>query len=190
MTLLCHLFVLNHLNKGNTMSGSVENIIIEEHQLFGNGHPMKFFNFLFKTFVFFFILGTLMDISTLAKTFVNDYKSNSELFFSIWGNMATIFFLLLIVVYNLVTTKAIIDKDKQKFSVLILWRYPISSVFLISNYLLYVHQYPVLGQLLLPQTIIQIAIQLSFFAPIYIYLKKRMNKKYPKDINQDLFQQH
>jgi hypothetical protein len=116
------------------MSGSVENIIIEEHQLFGNGHPMKFFNFLFKTFVFFFILGTLMDISTLAKTFVNDYKSNSELFFSIWGNMATIFFLLLIVVYNLVTTKAIIDKDKQKFSVLILWRYPISSVFLKPSY--------------------------------------------------------
>lgn len=171
------------------MSESIENIIIEEHQLFGNGHSMKFFNFLFKFFVFFFFLGTLMDASTIIKTYVTDYKSNSELFFSIWGNISTIIVLLIIIVYNIVTTKAIIDKDKQKFSVLFMWRYLLVSVSLLTNYLVYVAQYPALSQLLLPQTILQMAMQLAFFIPIYIYLKKRMNKKYPSDFNQDLFQQ-
>jgi len=172
------------------MSESVENIIIEEHALFGNGHSMKFFNFLFRTYIFFFIAGTIMDVSTLINTYVTDYKRDTALFVSIWGNISTILFLLILIIYNIVVTKAIIDQDKQKFSILTLWRYPLSALFMVINYLLYVTQYPALSPLLLPQTLGLVMVQLAFFIPIYIYLKKRMNKKYPADINQDLFQQH
>ncbi len=171
------------------MSESIDNIIIEEHELFGNGHSMKFFNFLYKTFFFFFIVGLVLEVSSLTNSFIVDYKKDLPLFLSIWGNLSTLFLFVVLIVYNLVMTSAIIKKDKQKFSVLMVWRYPLATLFLVINYFMYVLQYPELSTILLPQTVFQSFIQLVLFIPIFIYLRKRMNKKYPSDIHQDLFRQ-
>ncbi|KAF0223094.1 MAG: hypothetical protein FD133_607 [Erysipelotrichaceae bacterium] len=172
------------------MSESIENIIIEEHQLFGNGHSMKFFDFLYKTFFLFFIIGLVIEVSTLTNSFIVDYKKDLTLFLSIWGNISTLITFGSLTVYNLVITSAIIKKDKQMFSALMLWRYPLATIILVVNYLIYISQYPDLSPIILPQTLSQSIIQMGIFVPIYIYLKKRMNKKYPADINQDLFKEH
>lgn len=169
------------------MSESVENIIIEEHHLFGNGHSMKFFDFLFKTFIFFFAAGTTMELAGLVKTFTVNYKSDLSLFLSIWGNIGTLITFSIIVVINVLIVIAISKNDKQKFSTLVMWRYPIAAIGGAINYMLYVSQYPSLSSVLLPQTIYQVSLQIGIFIPISIYLRKRMNKKVPFDINQDLF---
>ena len=169
------------------MSEAVENIIIEEHQLFGNGHSMKFFDFLFRTFMFFFIAGTAMELFGLVKTFTEDYKKNLSFFLSIWGNIGTLITFIIIIVINVLIIIATTKKDKQKFSTLIMWRYPIAAIGGAINYVLYVSQYPSLSSVLLPQTLYQVSLQIGIFIPISIYLRKRMNKKVPFEINQDLF---
>jgi len=155
--------------------------VIEAESVFGNGRSLKFFKVLFRFLIYMDFLVLLKNYNDYYAIYVFGYNSDPVLFFSVYGHISTVIFLLIglgiivrLIIYSL-------KNQAQEFAILYLWSTPISAVGVILSAILFLIQFPEQSLAVLNQTIISLVLVVLIYIPIFIYLNKRLIKK-PKKI--------